>query len=394
MHEIWAFHPLGSCHVPWSFRLFGVLPRGDSDLRARGDRDHTTPEATTNDNGATFRVVVTNSAGHADSNEATLTANPASAPTAIIADHTAVDRYSAIPQAYIDLVKKMWFDLPGESHSSGYRHGLQFLAEANGKYAASITESGTPEASTDQHLRASRAYRSQYGAWSYGSGEANWYTNTTCIAETKGHLDYCNANALAPAAMGFGWCWDMSWNNDPGGTLDPVFKVHWAGSSEGGPQGNRRWGLDAGDQALTGNTVCMDTYLAATQAYVDYCTSKGYATKVFFTTGPVDTYSGENGYQRQLKHDYIRTYVAANPSRILFDYADILTWSDAGNQNLQTWTDGDGGVHSYQMIHGDNMLDRNGSYSEDGDHIGERGALRLGKAVWWMLARMAGWDGQ
>ena len=138
----------------------------------------------------------------------------------------------------------------------------------------------------------------------------------------------------------------------------------------------------------------MDTYLAATQAYVDYCTSKGYATKVFFTTGPVDTYSGENGYQRQLKHDYIRTYVAANPSRILFDYADILTWSDAGNQNLQTWTDGDGGVHSYQMIHGDNMLDRNGSYSEDGDHIGERGALRLGKAVWWMLARMAGWDGQ
>ena len=30
---------------------------------------------------------------------------------------------------------------------------------------------------------------------------------------------------------------------------------------------------------------------------------------------------------------------------------------------------------------------------EDGDHIGEVGALRLGKALWWLLARLAGWDG-
>jgi len=39
------------------------------------------------------------------------------------------------------------------------------------------------------------------------------------------------------------------------------------------------------------------------------------------------------------------------------------------------------------------MLDLSGSYAEDGDHIGQRGALRLAKAMWWMLARMAGWNG-
>ena len=39
------------------------------------------------------------------------------------------------------------------------------------------------------------------------------------------------------------------------------------------------------------------------------------------------------------------------------------------------------------------MLDLDGTYTEDHDHIGERGALRLGKALWWMLARLAGWDG-
>jgi hypothetical protein len=26
-------------------------------------------------------------------------------------------------------------------------------------------------------------------------------------------------------------------------------------------------------------------------------------------------------------------------------------------------------------------------------HISAAGALRLGKAIWWMLARIAGWDG-
>jgi hypothetical protein len=27
-------------------------------------------------------------------------------------------------------------------------------------------------------------------------------------------------------------------------------------------------------------------------------------------------------------------------------------------------------------------------------HIGSDGALRLAKAMWWMLARIAGWDGE
>ncbi len=37
------------------------------------------------------------------------------------------------------------------------------------------------------------------------------------------------------------------------------------------------------------------------------------------------------------------------------------------------------------------MLD--GSPMSTGYHFGERGALRIGKALWWFLARIAGWDG-
>lgn len=311
----------------------------------------------------------------------------------IIADHTVVSRYADIPEAYLAEIKKMWVNIPGESHSSGYRKGLQLLANSDAAFSASVTESGHPEAFREDALRISRLVRGeQYGNWIESTGEEDWFTNPNAIAGIKHHLEYANTNGLEIAAIGFAWCWDMAWHNPPGGEIDPVFKVRWAGASVGGPDGDLRWGLDADDQALTGNSVSMDDYLDATRQYVDFVEANGYATRVLFTTGPVDGYPGESGYQRQIKQDYIRQYVLADGTRILFDYADILAWNDAGEENTQEWVDGDGVAHSYQMIHSDNMLDLNGSYAEDGDHIGERGAVRLAKAIWWTLARIAGWD--
>jgi hypothetical protein len=231
--------------------------------------------------------------------------------------------------------------------------------------------------------------------WIHGYGEEDWYTSDTAVARTKNHLTYCNTNDYEIAAMGFGWCWDMTWHNPPGGGIDPVYQVRWAGSSVGGPDGDLRWGLDSGDSVLTGNRVCMQTYIDATAGYVAHCMNSGYPTRVFFTTGPVDGggNTGENGYQRSLKHDRLHAYIAQADSGLLFDYADILCWSNSGELNTETWTDYGGVLQTYPYIHDDNMLDLDGTYTEDGDHIGERGALRLAKALWWMLARIAGWDG-
>jgi hypothetical protein len=318
-------------------------------------------------------------------------------PTAgqIIADHSVVEQYQNIPQAYIDLVKRLLLNVPGESHSAAYRRGCEILEGLDSRFQVNVVESGNPEPYTDQHLRVSGAVRSDYSSWQYGYGEANWYTNAPAIQHTKDHLTYCNANNLQIAAFGFGWCWDMTWQNAPGGDYDPVYQVRWSGSSEGGPDGSRRWGLDDEDFALTENHVCMDTYLNATQQYIDHCTANGYPTKVFFTTGPVDGggNTGENGYQRHLKHEHIRNYNLADSSRILFDYADILCWNDAGQQQTTSWTDHGGTPRNYQVIHPDNMKDLNGNSDSSVGHIGAAGALRLAKALWWMLARIAGWDG-
>lgn len=317
---------------------------------------------------------------------------------AIVADHTAVDRHADIPQPFIDLVKRMWVTVPGESHSSGYRIGLALLEAQDSRFQVNVRESGTPEAYTDAYLRFSRANWGDVDhatGWIYGYGEEDWYTSATAAQRTRDGVTYCNTHSLALAATGFGWCWDTTWQNGPGGGTDPVYQVRWAGSSVGGPDGNLRWGLDADDYALTGNHVCMDTYIAATQALIDHCQANGYLTLVFFTTGPVDGggNTGESGYQRQLKHQRIRDYVDAGDGLCLFDYADILCWSNAGAQNTVSWTDLGGTPRTFQYIHADNMLDLDGTYAEDGDHIGQRGALRLAKAMWWMLARLAGWDG-
>jgi hypothetical protein len=301
---------------------------------------------------------------------------------AIIIDHTAVDLFDAgIPQAYIDEVKKMWMLFPGASHSAAYRDGLTLLEAQDSTYAVNAIETTPPEAYREDALRSNKVFYGSYGWTSNSAGEDDWYTNTLTTMENT--LDQIG-NTYGQTVLGFGWCWDMGWHNLAGGTVDPVYNVRWAGASEGGPEGDLRWGLDANDESLTGNSVCMDTYLDATQHYSDYAENQGYDVTVVFTTGPVDNggyNADEEGYQRYLKHEHMRNYVTNSYDEILFDYADILTHDDDGSQNIISW---DG--HNYPFI-----TDLNDA--EDTGHISNAGAIRLAKAQWVLGAILAGWDG-
>lgn len=308
----------------------------------------------------------------------------------IVANHTAVDRYDDIPQYYIDAVKTMLVSIPGESHSTGYSRGLELLERLDPTYRVEIYNFGSPSASTSNYLRSGRHREAGESIFFSQSGQADTRSEITAQYNTGNPFD----------VVGFGWCYDMTRGDDPGGGEDSDYDVHWAGRSEGSPQGSGRWGLNDGDQALTGNSVNMDTYLEAIVSFNEYCEQNSYPTKYIFTTGPVDRpqHAGsENGFQREIKHDYIRDFVDDDPGRILFDYADILCWNNQGNQYMTDWNDG-GTIRTHAQIHPDNMMDYNSSWntvphSEDGDHIGEVGTVRLAKAMWWLLARMAGWDG-
>ena len=264
----------------------------------------------------------------------------------IIADHTVVDRYDDIPQQYIDEVKKMWLVYAGESHSAAIRTGLALLESINPKFQVNITEAGTPESYTDSHLRASCATwgdLTRSTGWIYSYGEEDWFTSSTAINRTKSGITYCNTHSLVIAAMGLGWCWDTEIN-----TTDE-----------------------------------FNLYLNATDEYITHCTNNSYSTKVFFTTGTVDGYTGLTGYSKHLGYELIRAHVSGGNNRILFDYADILCYDD--NSEVPNTTSYDG--HVYPIITTTNSL------PEQTGHISNAGALRLAKAMWWMLARIAGWDG-
>ena len=262
----------------------------------------------------------------------------------VIADHTVVDKYKDIPQYYIDRVKEMWLVIAGESHSRGYFNGLELLEAIDPKYQINWTQSGTPEAYTGSHLRTSRATWGDVNnpsGWIYLYGEEDWWTTPTAIARTKAGIKYCHDNNLEMSVFGFGHCYDD--------------------------------GVNYAD------------YISATQEYIDYCKSNGYSTKVIFTTVPVDDLGGLDQWGRELGMLAIRDYVNTHEGTYLFDYSDILNYDDDGSGPRTVVSYG----HTLHVATELNMLPE----SALGYHISEIGALRLGKAMWWLLARIAGWDG-
>jgi hypothetical protein len=302
----------------------------------------------------------------------------------IIADHTVVDKFDDIPEQWIDAVKRMSFVIAGESHSWAYLQGLMTLETANPVYNVNLSSYPSQGYSTT-YLRICRAWWGDIDhvtGWVGEYGEEDWFTSALAITRTKSGLSYCNTNGYPISATGFGWCYDAeAGTTSPG--IDPVYGVHWHGNSIGSPEGDKGWGLDAGDYSLTGNSVSMDSYINATQAYIDYCKLNSIPTTVFFTTGPVDAYANsELGYQAYLKWERLRDYVDTKTDVVFFDYADILCYDDNGTLSTNTWNG-----HTYPHITATNLGAGNIG------HIGEEGALRLAKALWWMMARIAGWDG-
>ncbi len=313
----------------------------------------------------------------------------------IIVDHTAVDDFENIPQTYIDQVKSMVFNLVGQSHARSYIYGLEQLMVQDDNYAITSTWTDTlgdpPLPGDPVALRVLRTWKKSESYHSDSAGEENIYTDTAGIEELKSHLTALKNAGNQATVFGFGWCWDMSWHNTPSGSIYDTYNgidFRWAGASEGGPQGDLMWGIDADDNTVTGNSINLQTYLAA----IDQYNIHEPGTITMFTTGPADKYFGENGFQRYVKHEAIRKYVQDNPGKLLFDFAKILSYSNSGVQATESFTDRNSAVATYPVAHADNVDEYDGG--QGSGHVSQQGCIRLGKAIWYMLARVAGWDGK
>lgn len=315
----------------------------------------------------------------------------------IVADHTVVDQYDKIPQEWIDEVKKIWVAMVGASHGSEYVFGGQLLEDNDSKYLFNKQTYDIPSQSTTHGLRFNAAHwgkRDQLTGWSWYDVADDFWTNDAAIAQVKRSLSYSNQGGWILFAFMYGWSYEVG-QKVPTGEYDPVYHVRWAGKTEAGIDGSNNWGLDAGDVSLTGNRVTMQNYIDAMHEFEDYIADNNLPTKMIWTTGPVDTDAGnlaidEVGYQTYLKWEHIRNYVnGLNGTNYLLDYADILSYNNAGVQSKTSWIDNNGTLQTFPIISPENETNKVVGQG----HIGEKGKIRLAKASWWLFARMLGWDG-
>lgn len=278
-----------------------------------------------------------------------ISAPPVAAETnQIIANHTIVDDYAIIPQTYIDSVKKMWVVFAGRSHAWGPRAGLGYLEAIESKFQVETINDGTPATYTDQYLRFNGATWGDFDTptgWIHEYYFWDWYTTPAGIAQTKAGLTYCNTNRPDLSVFGYSFCYDEVYD------MEDV-------------------------------TTNVNAYLAAMTGYFAYL-ADSIPTRIYYSTAAVDgnNASGSQGYYSYLRNELIRDHVNSDTTLILFDYADILCHEDDGTMNTAEW---DG--HTYPT-----MADV-GAAGASG-HITVPGSIKLAKAMWWMLARIAGWDG-
>lgn len=309
----------------------------------------------------------------------------------IVADHSVVDEYANIPEFYKDKVKAMLFNIVGESHSRGYRYGLQLVENLDASFACDIRYAKqNPLDPGTTALRAHAAIRTA-SSWDNWVGEEDFWTTTWAVDQLKNHLDYCRTTLDNPVSViGFAWCYDMTYTYAPQASYtDPAYDCKWYGGSKCWDGANfverGAWGIDAADSAAMGGyRVTLQHYLRTIEALNAHS-----ASVAVYTTSPMDgsDNTGERGYQRHIKNSYIRNHVAGRASEVLFDYADIVSYNNADDQQTASWNS-----NTFPVIHPDNYGSYNGG---EGDcHLSEAGCLRLGKALWWMLARMAGWQSE
>ena len=260
--------------------------------------------------------------------------------TPLIIDHTCTG-LSTIPDEWIDSVQaNLRMHYVHASHGAQLTCGLQLLEGMDSKYGVAIGSQYLPTESNAFNIYDKEGDPDMY--WFEGQ-----YNNGMEI--TRGIL---NANPTINVSM-FMWCVQLYSSNPEGMPNEEYVEAYL-------------------ENVSTLESEFPDVTFIYATSHAQYC---------------IDTEYDIYGHLRYLADERIRQYCLEN-NKVLFDFADLDSWWF--NPSSQEWEHTTCTTEGYTIP----IQHSHYEYPHDCGHANNACCEQKGRALWWMLAKIAGWTGE
>ena len=278
----------------------------------------------------------------------------------LVIDHTSIE-VGEIPLYWVEKVKRdqMLIQCVGQSHSYQYESGLLLLEQNNPDFAVEIA-GGLDDLNAPNRLHILRyQFSSVYNKWMDDGDDKDYWATEEGRVNPLNSARQAVAEGRPIAASIWCWCWDICRPQSFFSISDEFTEEHIG------------WYLNAIEMFNQDPSVAPTAFV--------YHTSVSDCSDYINPDGP---------WRVTYFNEFIRQ-TARQANGILIDQADIENWNiDNTAQRFEVDADG----RTVYLRHTD-YDESNLPDTITGDHANDALCLRKASAIWYLAARLAGWNG-